>query len=342
MLSLISRPKEIVHSLGRATGGRPIGTWVADNTQTLYPRLTVRCVLESMFEVQCQLQEMGSVQIGMCVHHGRYYEIGGGLYGRDAFLVEHLAEEHAGAGDILITQEALQGIDDREGLEVGISPSLPSSLQNQVYSLTKAPRCSDLEGDPSPYPFPFTEDFFQELLRFRQEGMTSQSGRQIYDRYLHDKVVVFVVRQRLVAEEEEEAAVILDNLVVDAAMSKMVRKSIDSDQGMLSGAGIAILLFDDANTAVEWSRELRASCETSDIRIKVGIHSGELLVFSDHAGLRSVAGDPINIASKLSEDRGEVGQIAVTRRTAERLKHPPGGGPFEIEVSNVTIKGYRF
>src|SRR4051794_27385596 len=37
VLSVISGPKEIVHALGREIGGRAIGTWVADNSEMLYP-----------------------------------------------------------------------------------------------------------------------------------------------------------------------------------------------------------------------------------------------------------------------------------------------------------------
>src|SRR6187402_792191 len=37
VLCLISEPKQIVHSIGLEIGGRPIGLWVADNTQMFYP-----------------------------------------------------------------------------------------------------------------------------------------------------------------------------------------------------------------------------------------------------------------------------------------------------------------
>ena len=37
VLSMISQPKEIVHALGRQAGGRPVGRWVADNTEMIYP-----------------------------------------------------------------------------------------------------------------------------------------------------------------------------------------------------------------------------------------------------------------------------------------------------------------
>src|SRR5262249_19652074 len=37
VISLISRPKEIVHALGVEIGGRAIGIWIADNTEMYYP-----------------------------------------------------------------------------------------------------------------------------------------------------------------------------------------------------------------------------------------------------------------------------------------------------------------
>src|SRR5262245_31757159 len=36
VLRLISRPKEILHAVGVAVGGRAVGRWVADNTEMYY------------------------------------------------------------------------------------------------------------------------------------------------------------------------------------------------------------------------------------------------------------------------------------------------------------------
>ena len=88
-LSLISQPKEIVHALGRAIGGRAIGTWVADNTEMFYPAsVEPDRVVDAMSEVQYRIHHRLRLRIGMCLHPGRYYDIGGGLYGVDASAIE--------------------------------------------------------------------------------------------------------------------------------------------------------------------------------------------------------------------------------------------------------------
>ncbi|HXJ40106.1 MAG TPA: hypothetical protein VNH18_12585, partial [Bryobacteraceae bacterium] len=88
VLHVISRPKEIIHALGREVGGRAIGIWIADNSEMIYPPdVEPEVVIDAMGEVQYRIQERLRVRIGMCVHTGRFYEIGGGLYGADADLV---------------------------------------------------------------------------------------------------------------------------------------------------------------------------------------------------------------------------------------------------------------
>ena len=68
VLALISEPKQILHAFAVEIGGRPIGTWVADNTQACYPRnVEAPTILAAMFEagrrVTCEL----TVGVGMCV-----------------------------------------------------------------------------------------------------------------------------------------------------------------------------------------------------------------------------------------------------------------------------------
>src|ERR1043166_6950007 len=99
--------------LGAGPAGGAGGGWVAQNREFFYPRpLPADDVAQAMWEVQARVKSRNLVEIGMCIHNGRYYEIGGGLYGSDAETVEHLAEEHSRSGEILITpqmRESLSG-----------------------------------------------------------------------------------------------------------------------------------------------------------------------------------------------------------------------------------------
>ncbi len=63
------------------------------------------------------------------------------------------------------------------------------------------------------------------------------------------------------------------------------------------------------------------------------------LLFETPDGAKSIAGDAINIASKLAEDAGRAGRISVTTRAAARLGPAPAGEPFQVTASSVLLTG---
>ena len=138
VLALISEPKQILHAFAVEIGGRPIGTWVADNTQAYYPpAIDAKTILAAMHEagrrVTCEL----TIGVGMCAHEGTFYELGGGLYGLDAHIVEKLAEHHAGPGEILVTGK----VSGRCGSDYAFEPrpDLSAFAESAVFSLRRAP-----------------------------------------------------------------------------------------------------------------------------------------------------------------------------------------------------------
>lgn len=105
-LKLVNLPKEIIFKHGSAIGGRAIGTWAADNTEMFYPQTVhPQDVLSAMRLAQADIGAH-PVKVGMCLHVGQFYDIGGGLYGPDADFVEDMAESQAKSGEILITPAA--------------------------------------------------------------------------------------------------------------------------------------------------------------------------------------------------------------------------------------------
>jgi hypothetical protein len=104
ILAMVSRPKELVHAYGRAIGGIPLGVWAADNTQMFYPDgIPAAHVLSLLLALTDKLSAECEVGIGLCVHHGVFYELGQGVYGPDADRVEAVAEDHVDAGEIVVT-----------------------------------------------------------------------------------------------------------------------------------------------------------------------------------------------------------------------------------------------
>jgi class 3 adenylate cyclase len=53
-----------------------------------------------------------------------------------------------------------------------------------------------------------------------------------------------------------------------------------------------------------------------DVQLRIGMDVGRILLFELGPGLRDVAGSPVNVASKLAQDRGVLGAIQLTADAA--------------------------
>jgi class 3 adenylate cyclase len=73
--------------------------------------------------------------------------------------------------------------------------------------------------------------------------------------------------------------------------------------------------------------------------VRIGIDRGTVLLFESGDGSKNVAGDPVNVASKISEDAGLAGRIRLTARAAGELDPPAAGEPFLVTVSGVQLTG---
>jgi class 3 adenylate cyclase len=340
VLSLISRPKEIVYGAGKEIGGRPIGVWIADNTEMIYPPSTgALTVLDAMGEVQYRIHSRLSVRIGMCIHSGRFYEIAGGLYGADADRVEELAEDCAGPGEILLTDEFRRQLKDlppsaldRRQFDLGgdgIESAWLLSLQRRMPELA--------EGDPA-WPHPFPQEFFRMLSRLHLPGEGAAARDGIYSRWLREKVVLFVAHHRGI-ETPGALGDLLDSLVINALMEAVIGNLADPATIASSAGGLAILTFDKADDALEIGRAAIARLAENGIPVRAAIDAGSVLLLQNPGGHSGIAGDPVNIASKLSEDAGRNGQISISDRALQKLTNQPDGERFEIRISNVQLSG---
>jgi len=341
VLSLISQPKEILHALGREIGGRAIGTWVADNTEMFYPAgLDADTVVDAMGEVQFRIQERLQIRIGMCIHPGRFYEIGGGLYGGDAYQVEYLAEQCAGPGEILLTESAVRSLKTVKSDDLYLKTFPHEDSQEQAYLLRSNRRASGLQEREPLYPHPFPPDFFEILHRFQEPGDVEALKRKIYEQWLRECVVVFLARERE-PQEARSLTGLLDDLVINALMDTVIRETMPgTDHIASSGGGIAILTFDHPTDAVDFVRAVHIKLAENGLPVQVGIDAGPVLLFQNSRGPSGIAGDPINIASKLAEDVGRPGCICVTEKAFQRLGDSSEHERFEVTVSGVALKGF--
>ena len=218
-------------------GGRAIGVWTADNTEMYYPSsVSAGAVVEAMAEAQARIAAGGPIRIGMCVHRGDFYEVGGGLYGHDAEIVEHLAENGAGPGDLL--------------------------------------------------------------------------------------------------------AFLLDGFVSNALMETVLKVSMRAGDHVAGlGGGLAILTFDTARESLDFAQAVRTRFADNGVVVKIGIDRGPVLMFSGRQTQNGISGDPVNIASKLSEDAGAVGRIRISTRALQGMPVPAGAQPFEVTASRIALTG---
>lgn len=336
----ISEPKEVVHAIGREIGGRAVGTWVADNTEMFFPSaVDVDTVLEAMAEVQARIRERLRVRLGMCVHTGCFYEISGGLYGPDADIVEDLAENFAGADEVLVTDAVVS-----QAKRIQTDELTPRIFERATGPTTawvhRSPRrMPELREKETHYPHPFPEDFYRMLPLFGQPEQKAAIRAQLYSDWLREAVVVFLARHR--DSGERSLSGLLDDLVANACMDAVIRNGAPGHgQVATCGGGLAILTFDDAQYALDYVRLLFAELSRYGLPMIAGIDHGPVLDFHTHTGRSGITGDPVNVASKLAEDAGAPGEINITNRAWEAIVCRDDVTAFERTVSGVTLNGY--
>lgn len=339
VLALISAPKEVVHGLGVEIGGKPIGKWVADNTEMFYPQsVRARDVLGAMSEAQFRI-DASMVRIGMCVHSGVFYEIGGGLYGQDANAVEQLAEQYAGPGEILVTHAVADPLSGAGEFAFEARADLAAVYSPGVFRLSAQNRMPELKGLDARYPHPFPDEFFLMLRVLKHPDRAEQVRQRISAAYLRERVVVFLARDRG-ASGADTLSTLLDDLVTNALMDTIVTGMAGAQDHLSAlGGGIAILTFDTPREALDFAQVVRDRFVANGLPVKIGIDQGPVLFFANRRGPSGITGEPVNIASKISDDAGIVAKINLTQRVAAQFTDLPPNEPFRLTVSRISLSG---
>ncbi len=336
VLALISEPKEIVYALGSEIGGEGIGIWAADNTQMFYPRmLSPHTVLSMLVETQMRLQRC-EVSIGMGVHYGEFYKIGNGLYGPEADFIEHLAEEDTGGGEIVITESFLKKMAVKDGFQ--LQPRQDLSLQESVFRVTTGPGLDSLVGENIRYPIPFSDTFFGDLRLLSSRKYDPAFLQILNEKYVVEKVVVLIEREHILGESME--VTMLNDISLDVIMKKAAFKLLDKYAGdeIKTVGALGIYVFDDPAEAVEFAVEFRQILEKAQVQSRIGIDQGQIIIFEMENNRKDIAGNPVNIASKMAQDYGTLGRMYLTEHVANKVSLP-AVEPFEMEVSRVKIQG---
>ena len=334
ILAMISRPKEIVHGWGTAIGGQALGVWAADNTQMFYPpNVEASRVVGAMLSVTDQVAKDCEVAIGLAAHEGRFFYLGGGVYGPDADRVEVVAEEHTEGGELVVTDTVARGL-ARDAWRTTKRADLAAQF-GTILRIVDGPRVTDVTPSDFDYPAPFTTGFFEEITSYTRRGRPSRMPRPEYEQ----ATVVLIEREREETDIPEVA--VLNDLALVAAMKRIGLGLLSDLHGTeIKSAGlISIFVFPQAAQAVEFAKGFRATLKDQGIECRIGVDTGQVLRFDLGGGAKDIAGSPVNVASKLAQDVGEFGTIYVSEAAAKKAGTP--GAMDSFDVSRVTLKAVR-
>jgi len=333
ILAMVSRPKELVHAYGKAIGGIPLGVWAADNTQMFYPEgIPAAHVLSLLLALTDKVSAECEVGIGLCVHHGVFYELGQGVYGPDADRVEAVAEDHVEAGEIAVTGEIARMVGEA-GFTLTPRDDLRDSF-GEILRVVEGPRLRNLLATDFRYPLPFSDEFYGGLHEFNRTRRSSIVPRPAY----REATIVVVEREREDPDVPEVAA--LNDLALAAAVKRIGGSLVEDLAGIevKTSNAVSIYAFDDARHAVDFSRKLRATLADQRVRLRIGIDIGRVLIFDLAGGQHDLAGSPVNIASKLAQEGGGFGVIRLTAAAARRAGLPDVVGSRGVRVGGVTVE----
>ncbi|MBK5292217.1 MAG: family 3 adenylate cyclase [Acidobacteriia bacterium] len=337
ILSLINRPKELVHAWGTAAGGASNGVWAADNTQMFFPLTVPPTRIASMLlSLMDQIAASCELRIGAAVHYGSFFLLSGGFHGTEADRVECIAEDWTRAGEVLLTPEFTRMLPDEHSFSLAPRLGLPAEL-GPALRLLDGPRAEDLVPVDYRYPLPYSQGFYEDLKRCAENFATEAVMDEMRSKYSQRRAVVLIERER---EESEVAEIaVLNELALSAAMKRMgVELLRDTGGQEIKTAGpLGIYSFHGASEALGFARRFRQAFLDQGIESRIGIDEGEVLVFDIGGGLVDIAGGPVNLASKLAQDHGAFGRIYLTAEAASGCGDGGQFTPMRIEISGVRV-----
>jgi len=336
ILAMINRPKELVHAWGKAVGGRALGIWAADNAQMYFgPDASADRVVAMLLTMLDQVKAECEVQIGLCAHHGQFFELAGGVYGPDADRVEVIAEEHTEGGELVVTDTLAGLLGGAHGFDLRPRADLAAAF-GTILHVAGGPRLTGVTADDIHYPAPYSAEFFAEISR-SQGRRRSLMPRPSYT----EAAVVLIERE---SEDPDVPEVkVLNDLALTAAMIRIGDQLLADLKGeAIKNTGLlSLYTFEDCRSAVMFAEAIRTTLAQTGIRCRIGVDVGQVLVFDLGTGGRDIAGDPVNTASKLAQDVGELGGIYVSMRAAAKAGLTASGTEVGAEISGVHLAARR-
>ncbi|MES2953490.1 MAG: family 3 adenylate cyclase [Patescibacteria group bacterium] len=315
ILAVINKPKELIYAHGTANGGEGVGIWAADNTQMFYPEsIPAEKIVEMLAYLRSDLEESCGIKLGIGAHFGSFYSLGGGLYGPEADAIEEITENHLSGGQVLLSHSFCARLPKSHSFEITAVEEGLEHLGTSHYLHTKKVDASYQLGSHQ-YPIPYSQPFYEGLHAY-QKSKDANLLADLYASYTETKCVVLVEREREASGAAE--LLLLNELALTAATKKLLAPLIAAHEGeeIKTAGNITIAVFDSAARAVTFSLLARTALREVDIESRTGIDTGPVLLFDIRDGIRDIAGMPVNVASKLAQDKGDSGKIYASASVA--------------------------
>jgi class 3 adenylate cyclase len=268
-----------------------------------------------------------TVKVGIGIHKGHVYEIGGGLYGSDADEIEGYTEEETKGGEVAVSQ----------GVREALGNHLPTKEQRGGNSVLDHEACL-VEGKPGDdvyYPAPFPRTFHDAI---RTLDTSDAAALQRTQAMCAERCAVILVR---VFHEHEQF--LLDTFVARTAANAHIHRIAREQGGKMieSNGAVGIITTPDPAKAIACAKQLQQTLMDHGFTANVGVSAGEVLVFDFGNGTWNIAGSPVNISSKLAEDTLDRNVCFFEASVMDSAREQGITTPFEVETSGVVISGVK-
>ncbi|TNE91867.1 MAG: hypothetical protein EP330_03975 [Deltaproteobacteria bacterium] len=331
-LTLVSRPKEVLHALGKLAGGKAVGRWVADNAVMFFEQdVSADRILCAMLEVH-RRHGAGMARVGLAIGCGEFYSLKGGLYGGDADAICLTGEEHTAPGETVVSTDFAKRLRSASAFGLSTREDLPGWLR-----VDGGPGWPQAPLDDRDYPAPY-DDGLRQRLRELQEGRDAEEVlAEIEVSYLQERTVLIIEGERAV--RDRSAAGLLERLHGYVAIHRLVRFLVADGGVPYKVAGrFGIIAYPTAKEALAASRSVVPALGRRGVKVRMGLARGEVLVFSMEHGQSEFAGEAIALAARLAEASPENG-LVVERALAEDLG--VDGEATVVHASGVSLDAVR-
>lgn len=178
----------------------------------------------------------------------------------------------------------------------------------------------------SHYPIPFSEDFYKEITSSESLDLGAMSSK--YSKLKTVVLIKIIHKKRKFLLDELTDWILANSLITKITPFHKVQK-------IKSNGSLGIFVADKNEVAINFAKDLKDNL--GDLfELSIGICRGSVLLFDLGNEGFEIAGEPVNVASKIAEDSGEANCILVESSVKCNEKECK---PFTYNISSVDISG---